>query len=75
MAFSEYPNFNIKGFGLTPLSGDRRGYMPPLLKTKQRLLGLMHRVDGAEHQTALNANKPKLVVCGKCNASHQTHSI
>ena len=26
---------NIKGFGLTPLSGDRRGYMPPLLKTKQ----------------------------------------
>ena len=21
-------------FGLTPLSGDRRGYMPPLLKTK-----------------------------------------
>ena len=25
---------NIKGFGLTPLSGDRRGYMPPLLKTK-----------------------------------------
>ena len=30
---------NIKGFGLTPLSGDRRGYMPPLLKinkTKSR---------------------------------------
>ena len=26
---------NIEGFGLTPLSGDRRGYMPPLLKTKQ----------------------------------------
>jgi hypothetical protein len=25
---------NIKGFGLTPLSGERRGYMPPLLKTK-----------------------------------------
>ena len=25
----------IEGFGLTPLSGDRRGYMPPLLKTKQ----------------------------------------
>ena len=24
----------LKGFGLTPLSGDRRGYMPPLLKTK-----------------------------------------
>ena len=27
---------NIKGFGLTPLSGDRRGYMPPLLKTKNK---------------------------------------
>ena len=27
---------NIKGFGLTPLSGDCRGYMSPLLKTKQR---------------------------------------
>ena len=26
---------NIKGFGLTPLSGDRRGYMPPLLKTNK----------------------------------------
>ena len=26
---------NIKGFGLTPLSVDRCGYMPPLLKTKQ----------------------------------------
>ena len=26
---------NIKGFGLTPLSGARHGYMPPLLKTKQ----------------------------------------
>ena len=26
---------HIKGFGLTPLFGDRRGYMPPLLKTKQ----------------------------------------
>ena len=25
---------NIEGFGLTPLSGGRRGYMPPLLKTK-----------------------------------------
>ena len=27
---------NKEGFGLTPLSGDRRGYMPPLLKTKTR---------------------------------------
>ena len=26
---------NIKGFGLTPLSGDRRGYLAPLLKTKK----------------------------------------
>ena len=26
---------NIEWFGLTPLSGDRRGYIPPLLKTKQ----------------------------------------
>ena len=25
---------NKEGFGLTPLSGDRRGYMPSLLKTK-----------------------------------------
>ena len=25
---------NMKGFGLTPLFGDRRGYMPPQLKTK-----------------------------------------
>ena len=25
----------MKGFGLTPLFGDRRGYMPPQLKTKQ----------------------------------------
>jgi len=28
----------IKGFGLTPLSGDHRGYMPPLLKTKQNIV-------------------------------------
>ena len=28
----------INGFGLTPLSGDRRGYMPPLLKTKQNIV-------------------------------------
>ena len=27
---------NIEGFGLTPLTGDRRGYMPPLLKTKTK---------------------------------------
>ena len=27
---------NMKGFGLTPLSGDQRGYMPPQLKTKTR---------------------------------------
>ena len=26
---------NKEGFGLTPLSEDRRGFMPPLLKTKQ----------------------------------------
>ena len=25
------------GFGLTPLFGDRRGFMPPQLKTKQKL--------------------------------------
>ena len=29
---------NIEGFDLTPLSRDRRGYMPPLLKTKQKQL-------------------------------------
>ena len=27
---------NKEGFGLTPLSGDRPRYMPPLLKTKQK---------------------------------------
>ena len=27
---------NIEGFGLTTLSGDRHGYMPPLLKTKNK---------------------------------------
>ena len=27
---------NIKGVGLTPLSENRRGYMPPLLKTKTK---------------------------------------
>ena len=27
---------NIKGFGITPLSGDCRGYMPTLLKTKHQ---------------------------------------
>ena len=26
---------NIKGVGLTPLSGDHHGYMPPLVKTKE----------------------------------------
>ena len=25
---------NMKGLGLTPLFGDRRGFMPPQLKTK-----------------------------------------
>ena len=29
---------NIEGFGLTPLSGDHHGYMPPLLKTKQTFM-------------------------------------
>ena len=32
---------NIKGFGLTPLSGDCRDYMPPLLKTKTTTLRQM----------------------------------
>ena len=27
---------NKEGFGLTPLSGDRRDYMPPLLKKKKQ---------------------------------------
>ena len=26
---------NMKGLGLTPSLGDRRGFMPPQLKTKQ----------------------------------------
>ena len=30
---------NKEGFGLTPLSGDRCGYMPPLLKTKNMNFG------------------------------------
>ena len=29
---------NMKVFGLTPLFGDRRGYMPPQLKTKTGLM-------------------------------------
>jgi len=29
---------HTNGFGLTPLSGDRCGYMPPLLKTKQNIV-------------------------------------
>ena len=37
---------NIEGFGLTPLSGDRRGYMPPLLKTKQIIF---HRIGSGQH--------------------------
>ena len=39
---------NKEGFGLTPLSGDHRGYMPPLLKTNQvmksSLMYKCHRV-------------------------------
>ena len=27
---------NMKGLGLTPLFGDRRGFMPPQLKTKKQ---------------------------------------
>ena len=27
---------NMKGLGLTPSFGDRRGFMPPQLKTKQK---------------------------------------
>ena len=27
---------NMKGFGLTPLFEDRRSFMPPQLKTKQK---------------------------------------
>ena len=34
---------HIKGFGLTPLSGDPRGYMPPLLKTKQ-----IHKIEAVQ---------------------------
>ena len=36
---------NIKWFGLTPLSGDRHGYMTPLLKTKtRRYFSILRRV-------------------------------
>ena len=34
---------NIKGFGLTPLSGDCRGYMPPLLETKTNYIYVMFK--------------------------------
>ena len=30
---------NMKGFGLTPLFGHRRGYMPPHLKRQQKHFG------------------------------------
>jgi hypothetical protein len=32
---------NMKGLGLTPLFGDRRGFMPPQLKTKQKDKGTL----------------------------------
>ena len=35
---------NIKGFGLTPLSEDRRGYMPPLLKNKQKFFFTLYSI-------------------------------
>ena len=31
----------MKGFGLTPLLGDRRGFMPPQLKTKKQTNGVI----------------------------------
>ena len=31
---------NKEGSGLTPLSGDGRGYMPPLFKTKKQVKGV-----------------------------------
>ena len=35
------------GFGLTPLLGDRRGFMPPQLKTKQHQLN-DHQIESIE---------------------------
>ena len=29
---------NMKGLGLTPLFGDRRGFMPPQVKTTNKLI-------------------------------------
>ena len=43
----------IEGFGLTPLSVDRRGYMPPLLKTKQDIFNTLiyeHICGGVEQE-------------------------
>ena len=37
---------NIKGFGLTPLSGGRHGYMPPLLKNPS-LYNIVHCFAGS----------------------------
>ena len=37
---------NIDGFGLTPLSGDHCGYMPPLLKIKTKLFVHLAKYQG-----------------------------
>ena len=34
---------NMKGFGLTPSFGDRRGFMPPQLKTNKRRIARIGR--------------------------------
>ena len=39
---------NKEGVGLTPLSGDRRGYTPPLLKTKTATVTYVNLQDRKE---------------------------
>ena len=42
LVYVSFNNFfthaNMKGLGLTPLFGDRRGFMPPQLKTNTRFI-------------------------------------
>ena len=47
---------NTKGFGLTSLSGVRRGFMPPQLKTKQTNFCIMSKLErnrGSSFKSAL----------------------
>ena len=41
---------NMKGFGLTPVFGNRRGHMPPQLKTKNKYFFLFQLKDPSRWQ-------------------------